>query len=234
MHSDLIKRMERPRPEKQAALPSVNDVVEKQTVLIKKQMDMISSLSSQLDELRQRMAAMEDGGSALSKPTVTTGVADAVDIAAGPESETTAPKRRSSPKSLAAVWYEWFSSLSSKTKRNRRRYHEVKVTVAFMRIFLPRGYDVTGTDSSSKARVLKAGEEAEEEIHAFLGAKNKKSKAFSTVVKTLKKMYAEGKLNKHIARYQARCAEGLVLDGSPAASVHVLLPQPLQDTQHNS
>ncbi|KAE8961967.1 hypothetical protein PR001_g29870 [Phytophthora rubi] len=46
MHSDLIKRMKRSRPEKQAVSPSVNDVVEKQTVLIKQQMDMISSLSS--------------------------------------------------------------------------------------------------------------------------------------------------------------------------------------------
>ncbi|KAE9331439.1 hypothetical protein PF008_g15423 [Phytophthora fragariae] len=46
MHSDLIKRMKRSRPDKQAVSPSVNDVVEKQTVLIKQQMDMISSLSS--------------------------------------------------------------------------------------------------------------------------------------------------------------------------------------------
>ncbi|KAG4042273.1 hypothetical protein PC123_g22227 [Phytophthora cactorum] len=83
-----------------------------------------------------------------------------------------------------------------------------------MRLFLPEGYDATGSDSAAKTRILKAGQDAEEAILAFLKARNEKTKAFGTVVKTLKKIHTKGELNEHILQYRALGAGGRVVDSS--------------------
>ncbi|KAE8911234.1 hypothetical protein PF005_g15393 [Phytophthora fragariae] len=96
-----------------------------------------------------------------------------------------------------------------------------------MRIFLPMGYDVTGEESDAKGRILSSGREAEANILAFLEAKNIKAKSHGTIVKVLKRMHAEGKLNEQISRYQKLHQEGKAVEGSP---LHVLKPCNNQST----
>lgn len=96
-----------------------------------------------------------------------------------------------------------------------------------MKLFLPDGYDVTG----SKADVLQAGKDAEANILTFLRGHHKKTKAYGTVVKALKRMHTEGKLDDHILRHQALTAQGRVVESSDTRTIHALLPQQAPDAQ---
>ncbi|KAG3111619.1 hypothetical protein PI124_g6330 [Phytophthora idaei] len=96
------------------------------------------------------------------------------------------------------------------------------MTIAFMRLSLPSGYDVTGSDDGAKARVLTAGRDAEANILSFLHPEHGKAKAYGTVVKILKRMHSEGKLDEHIKRYQVLHETGKTLDDSPPNTIHQL------------
>ncbi|EGZ09049.1 hypothetical protein PHYSODRAFT_524943, partial [Phytophthora sojae] len=124
-------------------------------------------------------------------------------------------------KPLATVWYEWFLPPLPSARPNRRRYHECEVAVAFMRVFLPAGYNVTGDEVTAKGRILSSGREAEANVLAFLEAENVKAKSHGTIVKVLKRMYAQGKLDDRIRNYQRLQQEGNALEDAP---VRVLEP----------
>ncbi|KAG3025984.1 hypothetical protein PC121_g4480 [Phytophthora cactorum] len=189
-------------------------------------MEVIGNLSSQEAELKERMASLEGPAPSSSRAS---GDRSAADTSAVTQVSPTTPRRRSHAKSLSVVWYEWFTALPWKHKENRRRYHDAKVAVAFMRLFLLEGYDATGSDSAAKDRILKAGQDAEEAILAFLRARNEKTKAFGAVVKTLKKVHTKGELNELIIQYRALCAGGRVVDKSSSSTVHILQ---LQHARH--
>jgi hypothetical protein len=99
------------------------------------------------------------------------------------------------------------------------------VAIAFMRIFLPEGYDVTGSDSAARARTLKAGQDAEKSVLLFLKARQENTKAYGTDVKCLKRLYAKGELKVLIVQYQARWVADSITDDTPASSMHDLQPQ---------
>ncbi|OWY90529.1 hypothetical protein PHMEG_00041309, partial [Phytophthora megakarya] len=102
--------------------------------------------------------------------------------------------------------------------------HEAKVAKAFMRLFLPNGYDMSSEDAGIKSRVLEAGLEAEQNLVACLSSHNMKAKAVGTVVKALKKLDARGELNEHIITYQRLQANNRIVDPSPRATIHELQP----------
>jgi hypothetical protein len=136
----------------------------------------------------------------------------------------TVNRRNASAKSLSSLWYEWFSDLSAYETMNRRRYHEAKLAIAFMRMFLPDGYDVTGSSNDSKSRILTAGRDAEVNVLVFLRSGNSRAKSCGTIVKVLKRMHAEGKLNDLITRYQSLKEKGAIKDDSPVRATHDLQP----------
>lgn len=94
-----------------------------------------------------------------------------------------------------------------------------------MRIFLPGGFNVKGSDDEAKAHILELGRTAETNIRAFLEEANIKAKSVGTIVKILKRMHTEGKLNHRIEAYQRLVNEGRVVDVTPPKSLHVLLPR---------
>ncbi|EGZ16867.1 hypothetical protein PHYSODRAFT_330922 [Phytophthora sojae] len=116
---------------------------------------------------------------------------------------------------------QWFLPPLPSARPNRRRYHECKLAVAFMRVFLPAGYNVTGDEVTAKVRILSSGREAEANVLAFLEAENVKAKSHDTIVNVLKRMYAQGKLDDRIRNYQRLQQEGKALED---ALVHVLEP----------
>ncbi|KAE8897552.1 hypothetical protein PF003_g18467 [Phytophthora fragariae] len=222
IQSDLVQRKAKLEQsnEQPSVAPTCDDLVKKQTALIQRQMQLIDKLSSQVETLSDRVASLEG-------PTTQTSPKDCPrpDDNGAPEVEhpRRAKPQRARAKSLSSVWYEWFCDMQDIKRQNSRRYHEAKFAVGFMKLFLPDGHDVSGTT----AQVLQAGKDAEANILAFLREQNKKPKAYGTVVKTLKRMHTEGKLNDQILRHQALTTQGLTVDASHPRTVHVLLPQSL-------
>ncbi|KAF4028866.1 hypothetical protein GN244_ATG19436 [Phytophthora infestans] len=96
----------------------------------------------------------------------------------------------------------------------------MKVTVAFMRLFVPNGYDATGSCAADKERILETGRKAEANIRVLLDPHHKKAKSYETVIRVLKEMHEAGKLNGQIQHYHALVREGRVTDDSPPKSFY--------------
>ncbi|KAF4140007.1 hypothetical protein GN958_ATG10757 [Phytophthora infestans] len=209
---------------------SVEDYVRKQTTLLERQTSLISELTTQVNLLADIMRQLENGSSYVPEHSK---IAEATEAAAAPFSQMKSQgKTQSRANSPSSVWYEWFCDLSPFTHTNKRRHHECKVTVAFMWLFLPYGYNVISDDGQLKARILQSGLEAEAGIQALLAEENITAKSYGTIVKVLKRLHTDGKLNNHITRFQTLQQQGLVLDPTPPKSQHVLqLCYPTQPSQ---
>ncbi|OWZ04721.1 LOW QUALITY PROTEIN: hypothetical protein PHMEG_00023330 [Phytophthora megakarya] len=129
------------------------DLVHRQTELLEQQTKSIIALSSQVKLLTERVAYLEE-------PSGPASLTDPMNIPTVPSEQNTDLQKRSRPTLLAS-------------QEIRRSYHECKVAVAFMRVFLPDGYNVTGFDPDRKSRILLAGQETEDNIHVFRRQKHK-------------------------------------------------------------
>ncbi|KAG2787426.1 hypothetical protein Pcac1_g3174 [Phytophthora cactorum] len=99
------------------------------------------------------------------------------------ETRSTISRLHARSKRLSSVWYEWFCGTEPYTHTDRKRYHECKVAIGLMRIFVLVGFDVRGDDGNAKARILKSVREAETNIHVFLQQENSKVKSVGTTVR---------------------------------------------------
>ncbi|EGZ21842.1 hypothetical protein PHYSODRAFT_490928, partial [Phytophthora sojae] len=199
-------------------LKANDELLRRQTLLLEQQTQILGGLAAEVKALNQRVQRLEhpsDVTTALS-PTAA-GSLSSSSSALSDTASGAATRAHSRAKPLATV----VSAPVASARPNRRRYHECKVAVAFMRVFLPAGYNVTGDEVTAKGRILSSGREAEANVFAFLEAKNVKAKSHGTIVKVLKRMYAQGKLDDRIRNYQRLKQEGKALKD---ALVYVLEP----------
>ncbi|EGZ16647.1 hypothetical protein PHYSODRAFT_330708 [Phytophthora sojae] len=199
-----------------------DELLRRQTLLLEQQAQILGGLAAEVKALNQRVQRLEHPLDVTTAPSTTAaGSLSSSSSALSDTASGVATRAHSRAKPLATVWYEWFLPPLPSARPNRRRYHECKVAVAFMRVFLPAGYNVTGDEVTAKGRILSSGREAEENVLAFLEAENVKAKSHGTIVKVLKRMYAQGKLDDRIRNYQRLQQEGKALEDAP---VHVLEP----------
>ncbi|KAF4047206.1 hypothetical protein GN244_ATG00339 [Phytophthora infestans] len=207
----------------QTAETRADELLRKQTTLLEQQTKIVDGLLKQVRLLSDRVQKLEGSScgpaTPLPVPPLQPGASDVNRPAARLAA---AGRRKSGPKSLTAVWLEWFCKSEPYAHEDRRRYHEMKVTVAFMRLFLPNGYDATGNCAADKERILETGREAEANIRVLLDPHHKKAKSYGTVIRVLKEMHEAGKLSGQIQHYHAQVREGCVIDDlqSPFTSFH--------------
>ncbi|OWY95535.1 hypothetical protein PHMEG_00034437 [Phytophthora megakarya] len=175
IRTDIIHQKE----QKRCSSPTISthnsgDVATQQAELIERQTRVIESLAQQVRSLNQRVLALEDprvkAPSSMRDDNRTESNSAAIGVCK-PASD-----RRSGAKAPSSVWYELFSDLKGQKKKDRRRYHEAKLAVAYMRIFLPRGYDVSASGRDTKSRILKTGLEAESNLIDFLNGQRIKAR----------------------------------------------------------
>lgn len=77
---------------------------------------------------------------------------------------------------------------------DRQRYHDAKAALSHFRLFL-HGYSLVNGDQLSKERVLEVGAEADKSLLTWLRNENIHVRALGSVVKAMKKMQSEGKLD---------------------------------------
>ncbi|KAF4139520.1 hypothetical protein GN958_ATG11421 [Phytophthora infestans] len=215
----------------QTAETRADELLRKQTTLLEQQTKIVDGLLKQVRLLSDRVQKLEGSScgpaTPLPVPPLQPGASDVNRPAARLAA---AGRRKSGPKSLTAVWLEWFCKSEPYAHEDRRRYHEMKVTVAFMRLFLPNGYDATGNCAADKERILETGREAEANIRVLLDPHHKKAKSYGTVIRVLKEMHEAGKLNGQIQHYHAQVREGCVIDDSPPKSFYKLSLCNIQDS----
>ncbi|RLN37550.1 hypothetical protein BBJ28_00023393 [Nothophytophthora sp. Chile5] len=179
----------------------------------------IVQLRDQVSDLAARLADLE-----LESPSAEIGTSTA------PASATTRPAaaacRRATAKSLSAVWFDWHigQPWSTSKKRDRKRYHDAKLTVAYMKLFLPAGFQLGEAGTNAKAGVVKTGVAAESGILQYLRALGLNNSAYGTVIKALKKHHKEGKLDSRIEHYRKLLQSGRAVDLTPPHARPELMP----------
>lgn len=114
--------------------------------------------------------------------------------------------------SLSDVWFRWFAEKLWTSTKSRQRQHDFKILVAFMKLFLPSGFDVDSDD------LTELGEEAERNAIDFLRLHHSTAKSFGTVVQAFKALNREGKMNQVIERYGELVRRGKAVDSSPPSA----------------
>ncbi|KAE8890572.1 hypothetical protein PF006_g19163 [Phytophthora fragariae] len=102
-------------------------------MLLEQQAQLLGGLAAEVKELNQRVGRLENP----SREDSTQLPLDAAGQSIPPSdaSRATPGRAHSRAKPLASVWYEWFLPALPNARQNRRRHHECKVAVSFMRIF---------------------------------------------------------------------------------------------------
>ncbi|KAE9288409.1 hypothetical protein PF001_g20529 [Phytophthora fragariae] len=131
------------------------------------------------------------------------------------------PKKKGS-QSLSSVWFEWFTSeprvYASRSVKKTTLY-EFRHAVGYMLLFLPIGFALDGASDAFKSEVLSAGVKAQDNTLAFLNANGSSALAVGTVIKALRKLHKEGKLDEHIAQFHERSNAGSIVDPTPASAL---------------
>ncbi|OWZ07241.1 LOW QUALITY PROTEIN: hypothetical protein PHMEG_00020390 [Phytophthora megakarya] len=101
-------------------------------------------------------------------------------------------------------------STSSETRREKSN---AKLMVAFMKLFLPDGFQLDVSPPQYRDDVL--GVSAKKALLTFLLQHNITARGAQNVLKCMRKLHKSDHLNDHIRRYQQRQAAGCIFDPPP-------------------
>jgi hypothetical protein len=104
-----------------------------------------------------------------------------------------------------------------------KKRSEARNLVAYMKLFITGGFQLNPEDASYRDTVMDLGVVAERGLFDFLEAEKIPSKGSSSIVKRMRQLHRDRKLDELIDAYKARLAIGLLLDPSPRES-HDMLP----------
>lgn len=128
-----------------------------------------------------------------------------------------APRKNAPAVPLSNIWFEWYAGeprlWSPETDSKKRS--EARQAVAMMKLFLPRGFVLDPHAASYRADVMRLGNEAELATITFLVTHGINSKDTSAVVKHMRALHKQGKLNGFIREYANRVAIGAFVDPAP-------------------
>lgn len=196
-----------------------NAALNYQTALIERLIEVNRSLEARVNSLEAAMNNTE--GETLARDNQAKRVRD--------EDEIVPVKRRRRSKTIPLVdtWFAWYTAVPRGWQStNKHKKSDSKQLVAFMRLFIEDGYALDELSSSYKDTVRQLGELASNKVTVFLGEQGVPSKGSNAVLKVLRQMHREGKLNSLISAYHQRFTIGRVVDPTPTQhqSMLKLLP----------
>ncbi len=126
-------------------------------------------------------------------------------------------KTNTRKKNLKTVWFEWFDGQMWDAQISRQRLHEFKLVVAYLKLFIPSGFDLRRDD------LLGLGQVAESNAIGFLATHGYTAASYGTAVVALKALHRSGKMSELIATYKSLHARGLAVDTAPESAQFKLL-----------
>ena len=187
--------------------------------VVQQHTQLLGNLVDVTDQLVKRVKLLEDARRP-NAPAASGDVQTTQAVAISPEQPLTFSHRHQTEhRSLLAVWYDYFTHQprywSKDGSLSKQKLHEYKATVAFMKIFLPNGYDLREDGADYRARVYDAGTVAETHVRAFMLTHKCTSNAHGTILRWLKKSLRQGLLNDLISAFDARVLSGSAIDSLP-------------------
>ncbi|KAE8887301.1 hypothetical protein PF003_g28657 [Phytophthora fragariae] len=135
------------------------------------------------------------------------------------------PKRRKKQAThLSATWFESYTRVPRVWESaDRQKKSESRHVVAFMKLFLDKGFVLEPQASDYKDQVLQLGRRAEDSILSFLKTNVKSNaKGSGSVLRALRPLHKSGALNERIAAHKRLLATGRIQDPAPADTQDIL------------
>ena len=201
----------------------------KNAVLVEHQASLINRLLDISRQLSDRVNALEASLELTPKtspPTSTSPISQAVPLHGVSVDGKQPNKRKKMPRThLSDIWYEWYTREPRLWLINdRKKKFESKMIVAFMKLFLPNGFRLDESAVDHREHVLQVGMAAQSAVLSFLQDSNIRATGSSSVLKHLRELHRQGKLNSHIKILERLKDSGLVTDPAPPHTLSVLEP----------
>ena len=191
--------------------------------VIKHQNAVIEQLIELNKRLEKRMSTMEGQ---LSDPTQTFATKKR-QIEATEEIETEQKKKKHKAAThLMGTWYEWYTKEPRiwSSNNDRQRKSDMKMIVAYMKLFLNDGFSLDANAPDYRDRVVEQEQLAEANVIEYLRGERINAKGSSAVLKHVRNLHRQDKLNDRILQYRRLLKAGIMVDPSPIYTQDILDP----------
>ncbi|ETV63825.1 hypothetical protein H257_19241 [Aphanomyces astaci] len=178
-------------------------------------LDQFMQAGRRQEERLQGLEAKVDGH-AVKKPQV---------LENGNGEPTVKRQRQASATALRTTWFEWYGGeprLYANADASKQKRYNARHLVAYMRLFLPKGFVMEEGSSTYLDDVVSIGSAAESALLAFLREQGCRSTGSSAVLKVLQKLHRDGALKSRIGHYLQLRIAGLTTDPAPLHTQVVL------------
>jgi hypothetical protein len=192
--------------------------------LLKRQSEQIELLILENTRLEDRLQAVEaqlrnaiPGGENITSAHTT----DALSNDTAPAAASVVRSKKKGSQSQSATWYECFTAeprVYTSTSVTKAALYEFRHMAGFMMLFLPNGFMLDAGSPAFKAEVLSLGEQAQVNTIDFVKASGSFATACGTVMKVLRQLQKNGKLDAHIAQFHERVDRGDIVGRTPNAA----------------
>lgn len=183
--------------------------------LINQQNIIISELLNSNRELYARLAALEhaQGPAAAVRSEEEQQEAQDAKATSGAELK----RRRALPMSASSMWFEWYTKVPRlwDVCESRQYKSTSKQVVAYMKLFLPRGFVFDPSSATYCDDVMRLGKEAEGNMTDHLRSLGINRKFGSGLLKQLRELHQQGQLDTKIREYLIRVKVGRIADPAP-------------------
>ncbi|GMF34914.1 unnamed protein product [Phytophthora fragariaefolia] len=140
------------------------------------------------------------------------------------DAEAKSMRRRTSVTYLHSTWFAWYTQEPRmwQTTISKQQKSNVKLHVAFMKLFLEEGFTLVPKALDYRARVLDTDKRAEETVLRFLSERGVGSRGSGAVLKHLRALHRSGDLNARIKGHQLLPKTSAIRDPAPGHTQDVL------------
>ncbi|KAF1314953.1 hypothetical protein FI667_g16364, partial [Globisporangium splendens] len=143
----------------------------------------------------------------------------------------TVPRKKAPSTHLSSIWFDWYAGEPRLwDSKDRKKRSEANHIVAFMKVFLHGDFTLDPRMVDYRDRVMAIGNDAEREMLAFLASQGIHAKGTSSVLKHLRALHNDGKLDGYVRKYKASVAIGSIVDPAPRSTQDIL---PIRNGEHS-
>ncbi|KAF1319967.1 hypothetical protein FI667_g12752, partial [Globisporangium splendens] len=143
-------------------------------------------------------------------------------------------RRKAPPTHLSSIWFDWYAGEPQLwDSKDRKKRSEANHIVAFMKVFLHGDFALDPRMVDYRDHVMAIDNDAEREMLVFLASQGILAKGASSVLKHLRALHSDGKLDGYVRKYKARVAIGSVVDPAPRSAQDILPIRNASNTKFN-
>jgi hypothetical protein len=133
-------------------------------------------------------------------------------------------RRKKASTNLVDAWFQWFTMSPTACKAmDKQSLSAARQLVSYMRLF-STGYVLDTHEPGFRDRVLLIAKQLSDNVNTYFSEEGISARSAGTVLKAMRVLHREGKLNSRISDFQERVRAGIIIDPSPPSMLFALHP----------